>query len=175
MADLIVITGPPGAGKSSVGRVLSARFALSALVAGDDVFSFLDQGYREPWTPEAHTQNDVVIQAAAAAAGRFAAGGYTVVYDGVVGPWFLDTFLAATGLPRLNYVVLLPPEQVCLQRVAHREGHAFTDLDATRHMHRQFTDAALDPRHLVTADQRLEHLATAIENAAAAGSLRYPR
>jgi hypothetical protein len=34
--------------------------------------------------PEAHGQNDVVIAAAAAAAGRFVAGGYTVVYDGRV-------------------------------------------------------------------------------------------
>jgi hypothetical protein len=80
----------------------------------------------------------VVIEAAASAAGRFAAGGYTVVYDGVLGPWFLPAFAHATGLDRLCYVVLLPSEEVCLARVAGRTGHGFTDPDATRRMHREF-------------------------------------
>jgi hypothetical protein len=50
-----------------------------------------------PWLPEANEQNAVVTQAAAAAAGRYAAGGFTTVYDGMVGPWFLPTFLNATA------------------------------------------------------------------------------
>jgi hypothetical protein len=41
---------------------------------------------------------DVVTRAAAAAAGRYAAGGYATVYDGVVGPWYLADFAAAAGL-----------------------------------------------------------------------------
>ena len=53
-------------------------------------------------------QNEVVTQAAAAAAGRYTGGGYETVYDGVVGPWFLPAFAAATGLDRLDYVVLMP-------------------------------------------------------------------
>ena len=62
------------------------------------------------------TRTEIVIGAAAAAAGRLAGGGYTVIYDGVVGPSFLDAFGQATGLPRLHYAVLLPPERVCLDR-----------------------------------------------------------
>lgn len=73
-------------------------FTASALVAGDDFFSFIDQGYLEPWTAEAHQQNETVIEAAAAAARRLSVGWYTVIYDGVLGPWFLDSFLVASGL-----------------------------------------------------------------------------
>jgi hypothetical protein len=57
---------------------------------------------------KSNDQNDIVIQAAAAAAGRYASGGYMTVYDGVVGPWFLPTFAIATGLVCLDYLVLLP-------------------------------------------------------------------
>ena len=174
MADLIVVTGPPGAGKSTVARVLADRFPRSALVTGDSFFAFVSGGWVAPWLPEAHEQNDVVLRAAASAAGRFVAGGYTVVYDGVLGPWFLPTFSAATGLACLSYVVLLPSEQECLGRVAGRSGHGFTDPDATRRMHREFADADIADRHLLrdsagppssVAEQILDRLAQ--------GALRY--
>lgn len=149
VADLIVVTGPPGAGKSTVGRILAGGFEASALVAGDQFFGFLDRGYIPPWLPEADGQNTIVIEAAAAAAGRLAVA-YMVVYDGAVGPWFLPTFAAATGLKRLHYAVLLPSVELCLARVRRRTGHGFTDLAAARHMYRQFAQAQIDPRHLIS-------------------------
>ena len=149
MGELVVVTGPPGAGKSTVARLLADRFPLSALVRGDDFFAFVSGGWVAPWLPEARQQNEVVLRAAAAAAGRFAAGGYTVVYDGVVGPWFLPLFTAATGLDGLSYAVLLPSEPECLARVAARSGHGFTDADATRRMHQEFARAEVDPRHVL--------------------------
>ena len=146
---VIVVSGPPGAGKSAVARELAGAFPLSALVTGDDFFRFVTGGWTAPWLPEAHRQNEVVLASAAAAAGRFAAGGYTVVYDGVVGPWFLPAFATATGLPWLSYLLLLPPEEVCLHRVATRTGHGFTNEEATRRMYRQFAAADVDERHVL--------------------------
>ena len=65
-------------------------------------------GVRTLGLPQAHQQNEVVILSAAAASGRLARGGVTVVYDGVLGPWFLPEFAAATGLGHLHYAVLMP-------------------------------------------------------------------
>lgn len=149
MGKLIVVSGPPGAGKSSVAGALADGFASSALVAGDDFFVFLNRGLIPPWRPEAHAQNEIVIQAAAAASGRLAAGGYTVIYDGVVGPWFLPAFTAASGLRSLDYVVLMPSEERCVTRVQTRVGHGFRNIPAARHMYRQFAHARIPGRHLV--------------------------
>jgi hypothetical protein len=77
VAELIVVTGPPGAGEAAAARALSRLFERSVLVAGDDVFAFIARGYVAPWIREAHRQNGTVIGAAAAAAGRLAAGGYS--------------------------------------------------------------------------------------------------
>lgn len=171
VADLIVVTGPPGAGKSTVAQVLSKHFEHSALVAGDDFFAFIDQGYIAPWTAEAHHQNEVVVGAAAAASGRLVTGGYTVVYHGVIGPWFLDTFGAATGLERLHYALLLPPEQVCVERVRSRTGHGFTDLDAARHVHREFSNAEFADRHVIPSEGSAEVVALSILEMVLQGSL----
>lgn len=169
-----MITGPPGAGKSTVSALLVAGFEPSALVAGDAFFGFLAGGAIAPWLPAAASQNRTVTEAAALAAGRLVRGGYTVVYDGVVGPWLLPDFTAATGLLRLHYAVLLPSERICLDRVAGRVGHGFTDLAATRHMYADFARAPLDARHRIATADRPEPVAEEVRRRFAAGALSHP-
>ncbi len=149
VGELLVITGPPGAGKSTVAAAVVDRFEPSALVSGDSFFGLLRRGYIPPWLPESAEQNRTVTEVAARAAGSLCAAGYAVVYDGVVGPWMLPTFIAATEVSRVHYVVLLPTEDECVHRVEHRTGHGFVDIPATRHMHKQFADASIDERHVI--------------------------
>lgn len=169
-----MVAGPPGAGKSTVARILADGFDRSALVVGDEFFAFVRQGYIDPWLDEAHEQNDVVTQAAAAATGRLVTGGYQVVYDGVVGPWFAPAFLTATGLDRMHYAVLLPSLGCCRARVTGRTGHGFTDLAATEQVHRQFAGAGIPARHLFTDDRDdPATVAARIRSRVADGSLVY--
>ena len=99
-------------------------------------------------------------------------GGYTVVFDGVIGPWFLDAFLAATGLREVHYAMLLPPERICLQRVESRIGHGFTDRDAARHMYGEFARAANPRLRIVRSTAAPEVIATTLADLLTAGSLR---
>ena len=128
VGSLLVVTGPPGAGKSTVARQLAERYERGALIEGDAFFGFLARGQIEPWLPESHHQNDVVTRAAAAATGRFVEGGYATVYEGIIGPWFLPTFAAASDIDTLDYVILLPTVDVCVERVANRREHGFDAL-----------------------------------------------
>lgn len=142
------------------------------LVEGDRFFDFLAEGAVAPWLPEAHRQNDVVTQAAAAATGRFALG-YDTVYDGVVGPWLLPAFSRATGLSEFDYVILLPGVDTCVARVRTRTGHRFTDEEATRKMHREFGTAKVGQRHVIRNETLgPETTAAAITSARSTGLLR---
>jgi hypothetical protein len=98
---------------------------------------------------EAHGQNAVILRAAGAASGAYVAGGCSVVYDGILGPWLLPEFRDAAGVPRLHYAMILPPLRDCLARVTTRRDHGFSDLAATEHMHGDFSDATVDERHVL--------------------------
>jgi hypothetical protein len=173
MGSLLVITGPPGAGKSTVAALVAQRSDPSVLVAGDAFFGFLDQGAIAPWLPGSQSQNDVVARAAGAAAGRFATI-YTTVFDGVIGPWSLPTFAAATGLPSVHYVILFPSADVCAERVATRPDHGFTDEPATRKMHDDFRRAEIAERHVLRDPPATAHdVADVVVERFAAGSLAY--
>ncbi len=171
---LLVVTGPPGAGKSTVAGTLADGFEPSALIAGDEFFATIRRGFIAPWTEAAHHQNKIVVGAVAAAASCMVRGGYTVVYDGVIGPWFLEAFLRATGLPEVHYVVLLPPEEICLRRISSRVGHGFSDLDAARHMYHEFVSAAASTPRVVTSSAAPEIVAAEIADLLNCGALRVP-
>jgi predicted kinase len=174
VGELLVVTGPPGSGKSTVAARLVERRTPSALVEGDAVFGFLREGRIDPWLPASQAQNEVVTAATGEVAGRFAGGGYWTVFDGIVGPWFLPRFAAYTGLDRLHYVVLLPPVDVCVARVAGRTGHGFTDRAATEHMHRQFDAAASGEHVLRAADGDAAQMAATVMDLVDDGRLWWP-
>ena len=119
----------------------------------------------------------MVIQSAAAAAGKLVEGGITVVYDGVVGPWAVPAFLDGTALGRLHYAVLMPTEVCCIRRVRERSGHGFTDIPATRHMYREFARAEVDQRHVLPVDEWAtpETTAAVVRERRAVGSLVWQR
>jgi adenylate kinase family enzyme len=173
MGSLLLITGPPGAGKSTVSRAIAKASPQSVFVEGDSFFGFLATGSIAPWLREADQQNQIVTQAAASAAGQYASGGYLTVYDGIVGPWFLRTFASASGLEELHYVILLPPVETCVERVATRVDHAFADEAATRHMHEEFVAADIEPRHVLSPPDHVEDVVRTVLSALEAGSLRY--
>jgi predicted ABC-type ATPase len=175
IGSLLVVTGPPGAGKSTVARRVADMFDPSVLVAGDAFFAFLARGAIPPWLPEADAQNAVTIEAAAAAAGRFARGGFATVYDGVVGPWFVPTFARACDTESFDYVILMPSVECCVERVQTRLDHGFSDEGATRKMHHEFASASIDARHLlVDPPDDIDEVAHLILARRATGALTVP-
>ena len=174
MGELVIVTGPPGAGKSTVSGLVADSFDSSVLIPADWFFGRWRRGAVDPWLPQAVPQTSVAADAAATATGAFARADCWVVYDGFIPPGSLPGFAAAAGLSALHYAVILPPVTTCTERVASRVGHGFASVAATRTMHRDFAQAALDARHLITgAEAAPEDVARQILDRLAAGRLRW--
>ncbi len=171
-SSLLLVTGPPGAGKSTVAHELGHRFERSVIIAGDAFYSFLGAGAIAPWLASAQAQNEAIARAAAVCTASLAED-FDAVYEGVVGPWQLPAFMVAGSIESLDYAVLLPPLDVCLRRVAERVGHGFADPNATRQMHDEFAGADINARHVFTdVVEPADLLADEIQRRRCAGHLR---
>jgi adenylate kinase family enzyme len=121
---ITVITGPPGAGKTTVSAALARTSARSVHLQADQCFRWIASGFVAPWSPESNEQNATVIDAIGAAAGAYTAGGYHVVVDGIVGPWFLERFLRAAHCADddIAYVIIRPAREIAMARALGRAG-----------------------------------------------------
>lgn len=108
------------------------------MVDGDAFFGFVRASRVPPWEPEADRQNGAVIRAIGAAAEQFAAAGYLTVVGGVIGPWFLETFLEEVSDPA-GYVILRPSAEVAMRRAVTRDVKELTDPEPISDMFNAFS------------------------------------
>ncbi|WIV59263.1 AAA family ATPase [Amycolatopsis nalaikhensis] len=164
--SLLILTGPPGAGKSSVARLVAEDAPRPTVhLHTDSFYVSIRTGLVAPYLPEAARQNDVVLGVIAEAACGYARGGYDVVLDGVVGPWALAPFRDAAKRDQLDlfYLVLRPSLEVTLARGTARAGHELTEVEPLVGMHRAFASLGeLEPHVVDTSGQTLEETAEVV-------------
>jgi broad-specificity NMP kinase len=179
-APLLLLTGSPGCGKTTVAPLVADRRPLSVCLDIDWFFAKLRRGALEPWSVEAHSQNRVVLHAAAEAVAAFAAGHYFTVAEGILHPFMLDLFAAACE-PRgivLHYAVLRAPINLVQQRARDRttepeHAGALTDAEVIDDLWTQFESHGVEERHRVDVSGRSPvEVAEEIDRRLQAGTLR---
>lgn len=171
---ILILSGPPGAGKTTVARRLAETSPTSAVhLHTDDFFTAIKTGFIAPWLPESAPQNATVSRVIAAAAVAYAQGGYAVYVDGVVGPWFLDLYrkAAADAGVGLDYLVLRATREAVTARARDRETAPLPHYPPR--IFDGFVDlGALEPHVLDTTDLDVDAVAAAVLAGVASGRFR---
>jgi hypothetical protein len=117
----------------------------------DEFFHFIRRGHIAPFLEDAAQQNEVVSRVLAAAAARFASGGYTVILDGIVGPWFLAIYLEAVRSDGIGvqYIVLRPSSDVASGRAVSRRPHELTDPEPVADLYTALSELGTYEAHVV--------------------------
>ncbi|OXM71647.1 AAA family ATPase [Amycolatopsis vastitatis] len=168
--SLLILTGPPGAAKSTVARLVTEDAPRPAVhLHTDSFYVWIRTGFVAPSLPEAARQNDVVLGVIAEAACGYARGGYDVVLDGVVGPWALPPFRDAAKRDGLDlfYVVLRPNLEVILARGTARDTAELTEVEPLTGMHAAFGGLGeLEPHVIDTTEHTVQETAGVVRRRA---------
>jgi hypothetical protein len=135
-----LISGTPGAGKTTVARALARRYPKAIAIEVDALREWVVSGYAsplDPWTPETQVQFALAHKSAGTMARLYAEAGFTVVIDGVT----TEADVGVYGLlipPRK--VLLRPSLDVALRRNATRDTKTFDTSVLEPVTRRLFTD-----------------------------------
>ncbi len=170
--EVVIVSGPPGSGKSTVAAALAESTERGVHLEADWFFRWIRSDFVPPHLPEAQAQNVAVTDVVTDAAAAYAAAGYPVFWDGVVGPWWLDRIgrrLSAKGVT-LRYLIVRAERETSLDRVRRRDGTAETS--GAEVMWDQFADLVDFEPHVVSGDGEIDEVLARCRTALEAGNLR---
>ena len=171
---LIVVSGAPGVGKTTISHLVAAAFERSVHLRADDFMASVVSGWVDPNLPEAAAQNEAVGGALAVSAMGFAEDGYITVVDGYLFPDGVDGLAAACTRRELacHYVVLRADLDTCWARASARgEGRWPLEYEPFAALHERFERLQVDDRHVVDATATPEAVRDAVLDAFRAGRL----
>ncbi|WP_158926414.1 AAA family ATPase [Acidisphaera sp. S103] len=169
MGTVIMLSGPIGAGKTTVARELIAILPEPlSYIEGDTFWSFI----KKTKAGDRRENFRIIMRAMTAATLPFARSGYDVLLDFSIPPAFLNTARVILKDVPLDYVLLRPSQAVCEARATGRAEGKIVDYTPYRDFYALFEGA--DRYTLQDDEAEAPIVASRIREALGAGAFRVP-
>lgn len=132
----------------------------------DDFYHYIRKGAIAPFLPDSQEQNLIVIEAFLEAAKRFARGGFDVIIDGIVGPWFLNPWLHAVREHyEVHYIILRATKEETMKRAVSRSKlDRNANMELVEQMWGQFTQlGGYEANVMDTTNQSIEQCVSVLK------------
>lgn len=125
---LFLVTGCPGAGKTTLCHALLQRFPLGVRISVDDLRDQVVSGLQHPkqqWNDDIQLQFDTAREGAAAMAMVYLRKGFNVAIDDLLPHPAAELMLERIGHPSPTRIVLIPPVALAVERNRTRTNKTF--------------------------------------------------
>lgn len=114
MTDLYIITGPAGAGKSTISRKIAESKSKSVLIEGDDIYHQVVGGYVQAW--KQGNNLDIFWKICIDMIDIYLSNGYTVVFNYIVNPENIKALQDKFKEYKIKFIILITDEGTLLSR-----------------------------------------------------------
>jgi len=156
LSQVLVLTGPPGAGTDAAADLLARRIARAAVVDAEVLHAMIPVGRRQSWEGDAgRAQAELRARNACALAANFVGAGYTPVIRDLLTDGTATLYRALLAPVPVSIILLLPSYEAVQQRTASRTPPFAADVLRTLYgSQRDLSefDLLLDNTNLTAAD-----------------------
>lgn len=129
---IFLISGPPGAGKSTLATAIAQLFDKSIHIDCDSLYNMVQGGHKKPWEDGADTLLSLMYKVLVLQAETYLQAGFVVISDYVWSPKELYCLFGECKHADLFYpIILLPKKTINLVRDLSREYSVGSDRVAT--------------------------------------------
>jgi len=121
VTDVVVLTGPPGAGTDAAAEILARRIPKGVAIGAALLHGMIAVGRRHPWEgDEGAAQRELTVRNACALAANFTAAGYTPIVCDLLNDPTASLYRRVLAPTAVTIVLLLPSFDAVDQRNASR-------------------------------------------------------